>query len=52
MMLLWVAWIATWQAMCDPRLWAEAASSPSKKDERLTHKGNSTKPRGIGPDTQ
>ena len=26
MLLLYVAWVATWQAMYDPRLWTEVAS--------------------------
>jgi hypothetical protein len=36
MMLPYVAWIAIWQAMYDPRLW-RADSSPAnvRKDERL-----------------
>jgi hypothetical protein len=38
MMLPYVAWIAIWQAMYDPRLWIGAGSSPAnaRKDERLT----------------
>jgi hypothetical protein len=35
MLLLYVAWVATWQAMYDPRLWTEAASSPSKAAPRV-----------------
>jgi hypothetical protein len=36
MMLPYVAWIAIWQAMYDPRLWIGAGSSPAnaRKDER------------------
>jgi hypothetical protein len=30
MLLLYVAWVATWQAMYDPRLWTEAGSFPPK----------------------
>jgi hypothetical protein len=30
-MLLYVAWIAIWQALYDPYLWTEAASSSSKE---------------------
>jgi hypothetical protein len=35
--LLYVAWIAIWQAMYGPRLWIGAGSSPAnaRKDERL-----------------
>jgi hypothetical protein len=35
MLLLYVAWVATWQAVYDPRLWTEAASSPSKAAPRV-----------------
>ena len=35
MLLLYVAWVATWQAMYDPRLWTEVASSPSKTARRV-----------------
>jgi hypothetical protein len=37
MMLPYVAWIAIWQAMYDPRLWIGAGSCPAnvRKDERL-----------------
>jgi hypothetical protein len=40
MMLLYVAWIAMWQAMYDPSLWTKAASS-SSKSQRMSgsHKG-------------
>jgi len=31
MMLPYVAWIAIWQAMLDPRLWTGAGSSPTHK---------------------
>jgi hypothetical protein len=27
-MLLYVAWIACWQAVFDPRLWTETSGSP------------------------
>ena len=43
-MLLYVAWIAFWEAMFDPRLWTEAASSPAKARRmgvRDHHRGNS-----------
>jgi hypothetical protein len=30
MMLLYVVWIASWQAVCDPRLWTSAPSSRAK----------------------
>jgi hypothetical protein len=29
-MLLYVVWIATWQAMCDPHLWAGGPASCAK----------------------
>jgi hypothetical protein len=29
-MLLYVAWIAIWEAVFDPRLWTDAPSSPAK----------------------
>ena len=35
MLLLYVAWVATWQSMYDPRLWTEAASFPSKAAPRV-----------------
>ena len=40
-MLLYVAWVATWQAMYDPRLWTEAASSPlNARRTSGSHKGS------------
>jgi hypothetical protein len=40
MMLPYVAWIAIWQAMYDPRLWIGAGSSPAnvRKDERFARR--------------
>ena len=33
---VYVAWIAFWQAMFDPRLWSEAASSHKPAPHSLT----------------
>jgi hypothetical protein len=40
MTLLYVAWIAAWQAICDPSLWTNDLISRKSSRMRGSHKGN------------